>query len=211
MDEGVANFESRPLPFANIRGEKIARINLYKASNFMTIKYIIDLLNTIRAVIIRTGQVLVCSFGLAAAPSGQATSSDIVVKAVAEVMINSTQDGVATRKLGLATRVVPGDEVIYTLEVRNMGATSVRAPTVTYAVPAHMVYIADSATGPGAEVSYSVDGGQTFGQPENLRTLDADGHDRAAISSDYTHIRWKLKRILKSKSVAFTRFHAAVK
>jgi uncharacterized repeat protein (TIGR01451 family) len=149
--------------------------------------------------------------GLTAPPSGQATSSDIVVKALAEVMTNPGQDGFAPRKLAPATRVVPGDEVIYTLEVRNTGVTSVRAPIVIYPVPAHMRYIADSATGPGAEVSFSVDGGQTFDQPENLRVLDAEGHDRAAISNDYTHIRWKLKRILKSNSVAFTRFHAVVK
>jgi uncharacterized repeat protein (TIGR01451 family) len=211
MDGGVANCKNRPAQFAGTRHRKILINALYKLSNFMKNIIISDRPHWVRAGIIRTAQVLVCGLGLAAAPSGQATSSDIVVKAVAEVMTKSTQDGAATLKLAPATRVVPGDEVIYTLEVRNTGVTSVRAPKVTYAVPAHMVYIADSATGPGADVSYSADGGQTFDQPENLRVLDADGHERSAIASDYTHIRWKLKRILKSNSVAFTRFHAVVK
>lgn len=177
----------------------------------MKINAIIYVYRQIKMIIMRTAQILLCALGLAAAPTGQATSSDIVVKAVAEVMTSPGEDGLAARKLAPATRVVPGDEVIYTLEVRNTGATSVRAPSVIYAVPAHMRYVADSATGPGAEVSFSVDGGHTFDQPENLHVPDADGHDRAAISSDYTHIRWKLKRILKSNSVAFTRFHAVVK
>jgi uncharacterized repeat protein (TIGR01451 family) len=65
-------------------------------------------------------------------------------------------------KLVPADRVVPGDRVIYTLEVRNAGATGVDSPSVTYAVPDHMKYVADSAVGPGAEVSYSVDGGHSF-------------------------------------------------
>jgi uncharacterized repeat protein (TIGR01451 family) len=107
--------------------------------------------------------------------------------------------------------VVPGDEVIYTLEVRNTGAAPVRSPTVTYPVPAHMVFIADSATGPGAEVSYSVDGGVTFHEPEDLRVRAEDGRMRRAIASDYTHIQWKLRNSLKANSVAFTRFRAVVK
>ena len=164
-----------------------------------------------KAAIIRGAQLLVCALGLAAAPSGQATSSDIVIKAVAEVRAKTAQEGVEASKLTPASRVVPGDEVIYTLEVRNAGTTAVRAPTVTNPVPTHMAYIADSATGPGAEVSYSVDGGLTFDQPENLRVPGEDGHMRRAIASDYTHIQWKLKTILKPNSVAFTRFRAVVK
>jgi len=164
-----------------------------------------------KANIIRTAQRLVCGLALAWSSSGQATSSDIVIKAVAEVRTQAIQNGVATTRLTPATRVVPGDEVIYTLEIRNTGPTAVRAPTVTNPVPPHMIYVADSATGPGAEVSYSVDGGLSFDQPENLHVIGDDGHMRAAIASDYTHIRWKLKTRLKSNSVAFTRFRAIVK
>ena len=61
-----------------------------------------------------------------------------------------------------ADRVVPGDEVIYTLEIRNTGARSLPPPTVDYPVPEHMRYVADSAVGAGAEVSYSIDGGRSF-------------------------------------------------
>jgi uncharacterized repeat protein (TIGR01451 family) len=162
-------------------------------------------------VIIRLSHALLCSVALAVTTSGQATSSDLVIKAVAEVKMKTTQDGAETLRLVPAMRVVPGDEVIYTLEVRNTGPTAVHSPTVTYAVPAHTSYLADSATGPGAEVSYSVDQGATFGPPENLRVNGEGGHLRRAIASDYTHIRWKLKTILKPKSVAFTRFRSIVK
>jgi uncharacterized repeat protein (TIGR01451 family) len=107
--------------------------------------------------------------------------------------------------------VVPGDRVIYTLEVRNTGATALDAPVVTHPVPEHMRYVADSAVGPGAEVSYSVDGGRSFDRAENLKVPGIDGRLRRAIAADYTDIRWQLKNTLKANSVAFVRFRALVK
>jgi uncharacterized repeat protein (TIGR01451 family) len=135
----------------------------------------------------------------------------IVVKTIAEVESKRAEGDRGTSKLVPADRVVPGDEVIYTLAVRNTGADAVAPPTVTKAVPEHTVYIADSAVGPGAEVSYSVDGGRTFDRAENLTVQGADGRPRPALAADITHIRWQLKNSLQSNSVAFVRFRAVVK
>jgi hypothetical protein len=74
-----------------------------------------------------------------------------------------------------------------------------------------MRYVADSAVGPGAEVSYSVDGGHTFERAENLKVLGVGGRPRPAAAADYTDIRWQLKNSLKANSVAFVRFRALVK
>jgi uncharacterized repeat protein (TIGR01451 family) len=106
---------------------------------------------------------------------------------------------------------VSGDTVIYTLEVRNTAQTPVRRPVVIYPVPQHMTYTADSAVGPGTEVTYSVDAGRSFDVPENLRIQETGGTLRAANAADYTHIRWQLKNALKGNSVAFVRFRARVK
>lgn len=165
----------------------------------------------LRRIGIQVAGVALCGLGLAYAASGQATSEALVIKAVAEVETRTVRNGSDAVKLAPANRVVPGDQVIYTLEIRNSGAAALRDPIVTYAVPSHMMYVADSATGPGAEVRYSADGGHVFDRPENLRVSDADGHSRAAKPDEYTHIRWKLKNTLKSKSVAFARFRAIVK
>jgi uncharacterized repeat protein (TIGR01451 family) len=135
----------------------------------------------------------------------------LVVKAVAEVETRVFVGERETIKLAPATRVVPGDQVIYTLEVHNVTASAVHAPEITYAVPAHVAYMADSATGPGADVSYSADGGHVFDRPENLQVLLPDGKLHTAQASAYTHIRWDLKNPLKSNSTAYVRFRAVVK
>ena len=64
---------------------------------------------------------------------------------------------------------------------------------------------------PGADITFSVDGGERFDVPERLRLVGEDGVRRVAKSSEYTHIRWHLRNSLKSKSVAFARFRAVVK
>lgn len=110
-----------------------------------------------------------------------------------------------------ADRVVPGDEVFYTLEIRNTGSTTLAPPTVDFAVPAHMRYLASSAVGAGAEVSFSIDGGHTFDRPERLVIVAPGGDSRPATAADYTHIRWRLKHALKPKAMALARFRAVVK
>jgi len=143
--------------------------------------------------------------------NGQADSGPIAIKAIAEVELQSLERGRETTKLVPADRVVSGDWVIYTLEVRNTASATIPAPTVTYPVPEHMSYVAESAVGPATEVSYSVDGGSHFDVAENLKIQDADGQLRPAGAADYTHIRWQLKNSLKANSVAFVRFRARVK
>jgi uncharacterized repeat protein (TIGR01451 family) len=156
-----------------------------------------------------------CAVLLALSPAvlavGQVPAGSLAIRSIAEVESRSLAAGREVVKLVPADRVVPGDRVIYTLEVRNTGATALDAPVVTHPVPEHMRYVADSAVGPGAEVSYSVDGGHSFERAENLKVLGVDGRPRPAVAADYTDIRWQLKNTLKANSVAFVRFRALVK
>ena len=153
---------------------------------------------------------------LAVQARGQAPASPLEIKSVAEVQSRvtdpkSASGGHGGTELIPADRVVPGDRVIYTLEVRNNGATALDAPDFTYPVPEHMRYVADSAVGPGAEVSFSVDGGHSFARAENLKVKGPDGKLRPAVAADYTDIRWQLRNSLKPNSVAFVRFRTLVK
>ena len=134
---------------------------------------------------------------------GDTTPSAINVRAVAEV-----EQGA---KLAPAKRVVSGDHVLYTLEVSNTASTTANPPRVDYPIPRHTWYVADSAVGPGTEITYSVDGGTAFDHPENLRVAGPNGDSRPALATDYTHIRWQFKNSLKANSVAFVRFRVLVK
>src|ERR1700731_4953265 len=148
---------------------------------------------------------------LATFAAAQIPADPLVIRSIAEVESHARAGGREVVKLIPADRVVPGDRVIYTLEVRNTGATALDSPIVTHPVPEHMRYVADSAVGPGAEVSYSVDGGHTFERAENLKVPGVGGRPRPAAAADYTDIRWQLKNSLKANSVAFVRFRALVK
>ena len=160
------------------------------------------------------GALLTLGLAVAVSPrtlAGDIAADPIAVTAIAEVETKISRNGRDAVKLVPADRVVPGDQVIYTVEIRNTGADPVLAPSVAYAIPPHMRYVADSAVGPGAEVSYSIDGGRTFDRPENLKIAGPAGQLRPADAADYTHIRWQLKNGLKGNSVAFARFRAVVK
>lgn len=154
---------------------------------------------------------LILACACACGESGQATSSGLRVRLLAEVESRSVDPGQDSVKLIPADRLVPGDRLIYTVEIRNISAVAIPEPVVMHPVPAHTAFLADSATGPGALVSYSVDGGKTFDRPENLHVLDDEGHSRIATAQDYTHLCWRLKHALKSKSVAYARFRAIVR
>jgi hypothetical protein len=154
---------------------------------------------------------LLLAISVIAAAQAQNPQDPIAVKAIAEVEQPAHVRDRDTNKLVVAERVVSGDAVIYTLEVRNTMATTVPPPAVTYPVPEHMIYTADSAVGPAAQITYSVDGGRSFDLPENLKIAQPGGEPRAATAADYTHIRWQLKNALKGNSVAFVRFRARVK
>jgi uncharacterized repeat protein (TIGR01451 family) len=147
---------------------------------------------------------------VAARAPGEEPAAPLAVRSIAEVESKAIEGGREVVKLIAADRVVPGDRVIYTLEVRNTGPTALDTPVVTEPVPEHMRYVADSAIGPGAEVTYSVDGGHRFDRAENLEVPGKAGRPRPATAADYTHIRWRLKNSLKANSVAFVRFRALV-
>ena len=167
--------------------------------------------NMYRTRIHPTRGLLVAAAGMIIGVTCLAAPDPISVRAIAEVEHSSPSPGGEVTKVIPADRVVSGDSVIYTLEVRNTAPTTVPRPVVTYLIPTHMTYTPDSAVGPGTEITYSVDAGRSFDVPENLRIQEPGGQLRAATAADYTHIRWQLKNALKANSVAFLRFRARVK
>jgi hypothetical protein len=88
-------------------------------------------------------------------------------------------------------------ETLFSLRFRYEGDTPAEGLRIVQAVPEGMHYRTGTATGPGAEVRFSVDGGMTFGPAESLTVVTvaagaAETPRRPAVAADYSHIRWDL-------------------
>jgi uncharacterized repeat protein (TIGR01451 family) len=140
------------------------------------------------------------------------TAQDIVqieTELVAEVRIDDVRGpNPSPARYAPATLVAQGQVVYYTVRIRNVSSEYARDIVVTQRVPANTVYVPDSATGPGADVTFSIDGGQTFQRAEELLMADASGKPRPVPVEQYTHIRWQLRNSLAPGAIALARFRA---
>ena len=103
-------------------------------------------------------------------------------------------DGTTEKRFVEARRLRAGEEVHYTIRVRNAGKEPVQDVVVTKRLPYGVDYVRGSAAGPSCEVRFSADNGTTFSS--------------AATSGEYTHVRWIMSRPLAPGSTALLRFRA---
>jgi hypothetical protein len=98
--------------------------------------------------------------------------------------------------------------LIVSVRFTNVSDHVVDSVRITSPVPPDVQYVAGSASGPGAEVLFSVDNGVRFGRPDDLTLVAADGGVRSADAADYTHVRWVLRAPLDAGAVGVARFRA---
>lgn len=133
----------------------------------------------------------------------------IQLQTIAEVELQIlNEDGEVEIKRVEAAKVIPGDEVIYTIHYRNAGEHPAEDVVITDAIPEHMSYQAGSASGESTTIRFSVDGGDTYHLPGDLRVKGADGKARPATAGDYTHIEWALQGSLAPSAEGFVVFRA---
>jgi uncharacterized repeat protein (TIGR01451 family) len=150
--------------------------------------------------------IMACGFGSQAFAQ---TQGCIVLKSVAEIQKEVVDDkGVKTTKTVLADKVIPGTEVTWTVTANNICKQPSDKVTINNAVPAHMVYVANSATGPGADITFSVDG-KTFAKAADL-TVAENGATRVARTDEYKHLRWVFKDSLLPGATASASFRAVL-
>jgi len=148
-----------------------------------------------------------CGSGVQAsaqAPRGciELKSSALVEKEVVDA------NGNKATKMVPADKVVPGTEVTWTVTASNICQKPAENVTFDNPVPPHMSYVANSATGPGADISFSLDG-KTFAAPAGL-TVNENGATRAARAGEYKHIRWAFKQALQPGATANASFRAVL-
>jgi uncharacterized repeat protein (TIGR01451 family) len=141
-----------------------------------------------------------------------AQQNPILVKSIAEteVEVKNAQGGVEKNRVPL-TKAAPGDEVIYTTTFTNQGAKPAGNVVITNPVPANTSYVGGSAFGDNTEITYSADGGKTYGRPDKLTVKTPEGRERPALPGEYTHIRWAYKGELAPAKTGTAGFRVVVK
>ena len=140
---------------------------------------------------------------LASAQEGHLNVRTLVQKE--EVTVNDA--GETERRLVAADAVVPGDDVVYTITFTNISDESADNVVITNPISNSLTYVAGSAIGPGTVIEFSVDGGQTFGQADEL-VVGTNGGQRPAGVDDFTHVRWTMENELAAGAQGMARFRA---
>ncbi len=147
----------------------------------------------------------------------QAKAADkgaVELKSIAEVEVTATNEKgekEVKRVEASKAKVVPGDTVIFTNTYANTGKDPATGVVITNPVPEHMIYTEGSAEGKGAKIEFSVDNGKTFASAAKLKIKRADGKEKTATASDYTHIRWTLEKPVEKGAKGSVSFRAKVK
>ncbi len=149
-------------------------------------------------------------FALSVAASAQ-EQGHLNVQTVVQKEVTTVNDaGETETSLVPADTVVPGENVVYTITFRNISDEPAEDVVITNPIADSLTYIEGSAFGPGTDIQFSVDGGQTFADRGEL-TVTEDGAARAAQVEDFTHIRWVMTQELAVGAQGTARFSAKLK
>ena len=117
----------------------------------------------------------------------------VSMKAEKEVTVNNV------KKMVAAKAIDPGDVIFYTLSYVNSGDDVATNAVMDDPIPKGTVYLAGSAFGNDAEITFSIDNGKTFKKPSLLtsevKLPSGKIEKRTASPEQYTHIRWTVSVI----------------
>ena len=91
---------------------------------------------------------------------------------------------------------LPGDVMMYTITFENIGKGSADGIVINDPVPNNSKYRVGSAVGKNTKITFSIDGGKNFGDPDELVVKDKNGKEWKAKPESYTHIRWVYNKSL---------------
>jgi uncharacterized repeat protein (TIGR01451 family) len=142
---------------------------------------------------------LIAILALLLLPMGAIAKPLVSVSITAEKEVTVVKSGQKTTKKIAATRIDPGDIVIYTVNYINSGDEAATNAILDDPIPQGTVYLPGSAFGDGAEITFSIDSGKIYKKPSLLvyevKNQNGSIEKRTASPEEYTHIRWIISRI----------------
>lgn len=154
------------------------------------------------------------SLMLLTAATVMAEEASIELRSTSEVEVefkNEKGEKEIKRVKASEAKVVPGDTVIFSNHYSYKGSDPAENIVITNPISEHTVYVDFSAEGKGTSVDFSVDGGKTFDSVAELKIIDAEGNERRALASDYTHVRWTFDKALQKGDKGNVSFRAKIK
>jgi len=113
--------------------------------------------------------------------------------------VTETISGAKVKKLVPTRQAASGDTLVYTLAYSNKGNETATDAIVENPVSAGMTYIDNSASGAGAEITFSIDGGKSYKKPSlltyEIKQPNGTVQKYTARPEEYTHIRWTIKQV----------------
>jgi uncharacterized repeat protein (TIGR01451 family) len=134
----------------------------------------------------------------------------VELKTMAQTEQEVVEQGQKVKRLVPAGKIVPGNEVVWTITARNVCDEPADDIVIANPVPEHMSYVAGTALGTGTDIAYSLDG-KEFKSATELLVRETDGTSRAARADEYRAIRWTYKAAFTPGAMAFVRYRAVVK
>ncbi len=149
-----------------------------------------------------------CVALVTAAPVAAQEPGHLAIQTIVQKQeVSLDENGERQTKLVDADTVLPGDEVVYTVSFSNVSDEPAENVVITNPLPEQLTYVEGSAFGPGADLEFSVDGGQTFAAAGELSVTE-DGFTRPARGEDFTHIRWVLNQEIDPGAQGMAQFRA---
>lgn len=137
---------------------------------------------------------LAVTFAIAAATfaaRAQSGAGDIEFRNVAEQETEvRTADGKVELQRGPVSKAIPGAQIVYTSTFRNIGKRPAANIAVVNPIPANTTLVGGSAFGANTDITFSADGGRNWAPADKVRVTGADGKERPAGLSEFTHVRW---------------------
>lgn len=134
---------------------------------------------------------------LAATPASAKPRIVVAIQQAKEV-VETTPKGKVT-KLVPATSASPGDVLEYVLSYTNQGDEPATGAVIEDPIPKGTTYLASTAVGEAAEITFSNDGGKSFAPPVKLtyqyKLPSGAVERRVATPAEYTHIRWTVRKV----------------
>lgn len=127
-----------------------------------------------------------------------------------KVITLTSENGAKTQQWQAPDKMLPGDIVGYQISFSNPDAEAAENIVIANPIPENTSYVVDSAKGMGTRITFSIDGGQNYAQPEQL-FVEKDGEKVPASAADYSHVRWQLNQPLAAGATGSVQYQVLIK